>query len=74
MTMRFLQHKVGYIWSIFVIDSLVKFFLELGVKIQVFSLTQKFQQHFSMTLPSKINPNFSFKHPKIMRNSESILI
>jgi hypothetical protein len=25
-------------------------------------------QHFSKTLSSKFNPNFNFKHPKIMEN------
>jgi hypothetical protein len=44
MTMRFSQHKVGYMWNIFCIDCLGKIRLEQGVKIQVFRLTQDFDR------------------------------
>ena len=37
LIMRFLQNKVNYIWIIFGIYSLVKFILELDVKIQFLS-------------------------------------
>jgi hypothetical protein len=35
--------------------------------------TQEFDSISGLTLSSKFNPNFSFKYPKIMRNSGSKL-
>jgi hypothetical protein len=68
--MSFWKHKVGYIRNIFGIVFLGIICLEIYLKIRVFNQIQDFDTISAWPRLSDY-PNFSFKHPKIMRNSES---